>query len=278
MEIIIPKYLKEYFESLEKEHGITLSLPQKNWYTMKYKELGEQIKQEFPSTPDESFMGSTDGFWYLRDLNEAREAGRISRVPYQPQCMVYSAWDLGFRDACSIWFFQILPSGAVHIIDYYENSGEGLAHYYSHIKTLKFADRIEMHYMPHDAAAHEKASGLSVEIKARDLGMPVTVLQRYNPSKSTFVLEIQRAREVLSRCFIDEERCAVGIKSLENYRKKWNESMAFYTDEPVHDSASHAADSFRYLSQAVELKSRRPTAISLEEERRKIAQINRKRV
>lgn len=275
MHIPIPKYLTEYFESLEKEHGITLTLPQKRWYTMKYNELGENIKQEYPSTENESFMGSSEGFWYLKEVNEARQVKRITTVPFQPQCLVNTAWDLGFRDATSIWFYQQLPSGAIHIIDYYENSGEGLAHYVAYMKTLPYYGKMGVHYMPHDAAAHEKGSGLSVEQQAKDLGLDVRILKRYNPSKSTLLMEIQRARSLLARCYFDEEKCAVGIKCLESYRKKWNEFMACYTSDAVHDFASHGADAFRALAQAVETEARRPNFQQLEDERKKIARARR---
>lgn len=278
MEIIIPKYLTDYFTSLEKEHGISLTLPQKRWYTMKYKELGEEIRQEYPSTAEESFMGSSDGFWYLRELNMSREQGRITTVPFQPQCVVQTAWDLGYRDKTAIWFFQHLPSGAIHVIDYYENSGEGLAFYYSYLRTLPYYKSITVHHMPHDAAAHEKGSGLSLEQQAKELGLDVNILRRYNNANSTLIMEIQRCREVIARCFFDEEKCAVGIKCLENYRKKWNESMACYTDSPVHDWASHGSDSFRYMCQAIETMARTPDKKALEEERKKIRNARRQMI
>lgn len=280
IEITIPKYLKEYFESLKKEHGIEITLPQQRWYTMKYKELGEDIRQEYPSTPEEAFMGSSEGFWYLKELSEAREQGRITNVPYQNQIPVQTAWDLGFRDKTSIWFYQQLPSGAIHVIDYYENSGEGLIHYVSHMKTTPYKDNLFKHHMPHDAAAHDLASGLSVAQQAKELGLDVNILSRYNSSgsRSKFMLEIQRVRNLLSRCYIDEGNCAVGIKCLENYRKKWNESMSCYIDDAIHDWASHGSDAFRYLSQAVETQARRKGSSTIEEDREKIRKARRRRI
>lgn len=278
IDIPIPKYLNEYFESLEKEHGIELSLPKKRWYTMKYKELGEEIRQEYPSTPEESFMGSSEGYWYLKELNEARQQHRITNVPFQPQCLVHTAWDLGFRDQTSIWFYQQLPSGAIHIIDYYENSGEGLAHYVAYLNSQKYRDVYGTHHMPHDAAAHEKGSGLSVAQQAKDSGLDVNILRRYTSSKSSFIMEIQRARNLIGRCYFDESHCAVGIRNLENYRKKWNESMVCYTSEPVHDVASHGSDAFRYLAQAVETEARKPSDAKMEQERKKIQKAKRYRI
>jgi len=278
IEIPIPRYLGDYFTSLEKEHGITLTMPQKRWYTMKYKELGEEIRQEYPSTPDESFMGSSDGFWYLKELNRARQDGRITKIPFQSQCLVHTAWDIGYNDSTCIWFFQQLPSGAIHVIDYYENAGEGVAHYAAYLMTLKYRASYGKHHMPHDAAAHEKGTGLSYERQARELGLDVNILKRYNPSKTSFLAEIQRTRNLIDRCWFDEEGAATGIRMLENYRKKWNEQMVSYTSEPVHDFASHGADAFRYLAQAVEKKARKSDGTELEEERQKLRAARRSRI
>lgn len=273
-----PKYLQEYYESLDKQYGINLTNDQMNWYTMKYTELGDQIKQEYPSTDDEAFMLSSDGYWYLKEVNEARQEGRITNVPYQPQTYVYTAWDLGFRDSTSIWFFQLLPSGAVHIIDYYENSGEGLHHYAAHINTLPYKAMIKIHFMPHDAAAHDLVSGLSVAKQAKELGMDVQILNRNSVGRTKFMLEVQRCRTLIKRCYFDSSKTAAGIKCLENYRKKWNESMASYTDEALHDWASHGSDAFRYMAQAIETVVRRPDGATLEEERKKIKAARRRRV
>ena len=35
-------------------------------------------------------------------------------------------WDLGIGNAMAIWFSQSLRSGELRLIDYYENSGEGI--------------------------------------------------------------------------------------------------------------------------------------------------------
>ena len=166
----------------------------------------------------------------------------------------------------------------MHIIDYYENSGEALSHYISYIQTLPYKEKMGSYHMPHDAGAHELGSGLSVAQQAKDLGVDVNILNRYNPSKSSMVMEIQRARNLIARCYFDESNTAQGVKCLESYRKKWNESMVCYTSEPVHDIASHGSDAFRYLAQAVETNARRPDKSRLEAERRKIKNARRMRI
>jgi hypothetical protein len=47
-------------------------------------------------------------------------------------------------------------------------------------------------------------------------------------------------------------QCAKGIDCLDNYRKKWNESIGNWSDEPVHDQASHGADAFMQFAQGWE--------------------------
>lgn len=53
---------------------------------------------------------------------------RIGNVPYDPSMEVITAWDIGVGDATAIIFVQRYGM-ELRVIDYYENSGEGLAHY-----------------------------------------------------------------------------------------------------------------------------------------------------
>lgn len=47
-----------YFDNLEKELGRKFPLPQRYWYSKKKEELGEKVKEQFPSTPEEAFLSS----------------------------------------------------------------------------------------------------------------------------------------------------------------------------------------------------------------------------
>jgi hypothetical protein len=52
-------------------------------------------------------------------------------------------------------------------------------------------------------------------------------------------------------CWFDEENCRLGIDALMNYQKRYNEKSGSYSEKPLHNWASHAADAFRYLSTSV---------------------------
>ncbi|MEZ8965502.1 terminase [Vibrio breoganii] len=56
--LAIGKAMREYFQGIEEAMDTTLSDEQKQWYLDKYDEQGEEMKQEFPSTPLEAFLTS----------------------------------------------------------------------------------------------------------------------------------------------------------------------------------------------------------------------------
>jgi hypothetical protein len=61
---------------------------------------------------------------------------------------------------------------------------------------------------------------------------------------------IEAVRQMLSITYIDERKCSHLIKCLENYHKKYNEKTQSYSESPLHDWTSHAADSARYMANA----------------------------
>ena len=83
----------------------------------------EQYAQEFECSFDAAVVGSYYGKLMLR----TEQDGRIAGVPYDPAALVWTAWDLGIRDATAIWFAQV-AGREIRIIDYYEASGVDLGH------------------------------------------------------------------------------------------------------------------------------------------------------
>ena len=68
---------KEYFEQVEDECKTNLSYGQRAWYIAKRRLLGEDIKQEFPSTVDEAFEATIQGAYFSEQFKKIRrEIGR----------------------------------------------------------------------------------------------------------------------------------------------------------------------------------------------------------
>lgn len=252
--VTIPNRLLTYFDALEAELGITLTEAQKAWYVKKEATQGEDMRREYPSTPEEAFHASVEGAYFKRQMSEARKAGRITAIPINPAIPVETWWDIGHNDQTAIWFTQTVGR-EVHVINYYANSGEGMAHYAGILR--EFADTHGITYLshngPHDIDHFEFGAGKSVWESAIEHGIKFNVIPR-TPSKQD---SIEAARNFLGYCWFDEERCEEGINALDNYRKQWDEKRGCYKDNPYHDWASDGADGFQCLAMGHKFLSQR---------------------
>jgi hypothetical protein len=235
----LPSYYSGYFSLLEKKTDSQLEASQKAWYIKRASTQGDDMKREFPSTPEEAFETSNEGLYYGRQIAEARQSGRIRRIYYDANTSVHTAWDLGYNDSTAIWWYQICGQ-EIHFLEYYENSGEPLTHYLYLVKSKSYS--YGKHIVPHDAAVHEYSTGLSRVEVARNLGINFTIAPDV-----ALIDGIDATRNILNRCWFDEIKCAAGIKALENYKKEWNDRHGCWSSRPLHNFASHGADAFRMM-------------------------------
>ena len=233
--------LRKYFESLETKHGITLSPARKAWYAAKARILLDDMKREYPSTIEEAFEQSLRGTYYLEQMTMVRKQGRICSVPHQAGIRVDTWWDLGIDDAMAIWFVQIVGR-ETHLIDYLEDSGEGLSYYAEELDRLAKLNRYVygQHVAPHDIRVRELGTGTTRIETARALGIDFAVAPKMEVADG-----IQAVRNRLSVCWFDAEKCDKGIRALDAYQKEWDSNRGTYKKTPLHNWASHGADAFR---------------------------------
>ena len=200
-----------------------------------------QYEQEYECSFDAAIIGAV----YAKELLATRKANRITNTPYNAERLVYTAFDIGKRDATAIWFFQLI-SGDIRIIDYFEDSMEAAPYYASILKGKDY--KFDTIYLPHDSERSEAATGVTFAQVMRGNGFKVEVL------KATAVEDgINAARMIFPRCYFDEKRCEAGLEALQAYQWGYNVRMDELKTAPVHNWASHGADAFRYL--AVSIKS-----------------------
>lgn len=205
----------------------------------------EIIQQEYYC----SFDRGVDGSYYAKQLAILRDKCQIKRIEYDSYAEVHTAWDLGFCDSTCIFFYQLIQ-GEIRIINYYENHGEGLAHYVKELDKIRIENGYVYgkHYVPHDASARSNQTGHSYVRYAQEMGIKLQNLPR-----EEIDIGIERVRKYLPRCWFDQTKCEKGLKALENYQKTFNDKMKVYSDNPLHNWASHGADAFRYLCMSAEL-------------------------
>lgn len=206
----------------------------------------QQFAQEFEC----SFAAGVPGAYYASLLEQAEQEKRIGRVPWEPRLPVITAWDLGIGDATAIWFAQEVAR-EIRIIDYYEASGAALSHYVKRLGQLPYV--YGDHLLPHDVEVHELGSGTTRLETLRRLGLKVRVL-RQNAVEDG----IEAVRNLVPRCWFDAEKCARGLDALRLYRPEFDAKRQVFSQRPLHDWTSHAADAFRYLAMGLKLSSRGP--------------------
>jgi hypothetical protein len=204
----------------------------------------EEYDQEWFLSIDAAIKGA----YYGKILSRIAKMGQIGRVPYDPNLPVDTDWDLGMNDKMTVWFSQHARSAReMRLIDYYENSGEGLSHYAGVLRKRATECGYEygVHHGPHDINVRELGTGITRLKRAAELGITFVVTPRVKDKQE----HIDAVRALLPRCYFDEERCALGLEALRQYRKKWSDKLQTFSGSPLHDWASNAADSFGGLAQ-----------------------------
>lgn len=184
-----------------------------------------------------SFKSPVIGAYYGAAMQKAEKEHRIGHVPVQDGYPVHTTWDLGMDDSMSIWFFQHIGQ-EIHFVDYYESSGEGLAHYAQVMQERHYL--YGKHYAPHDISVRELGTGKSRFEVAKGLGI------RFEVGANLSVEDgINATRTMLSQCWFDYEKTYRGVNCMKNYKKDWDEKNKVFRLVPKHDWASHGADSMR---------------------------------
>lgn len=237
--------MQEYFAKVEAEASVTLSPGQKAWYVKKHAVMGEEMKREFPSTPDEAFEASLEGTYFAKQMEQVRNAKGIKPIAWEPSRPVHTFWDLAQnRDYMSVWFFQHIGD-EYRFIRYIQAAGEDFGWFKNQMNSFGYV--YGEHYFPHDGDHHQQTpQGIMTRRQiANTYGIaPIKIVARCKDKQAS----IDVAKTVLPRCKFCEVNAAQGIILLDSYRKKWNEKDGYWMDKPLHNEASHCADAFMTFS------------------------------
>ena len=266
-----------------------------NWYDNPWfpESLNKVRLRDKKNKPDKygwiwegNFNVNNEASVYGKWIEKARSQGRIREGIYDPSLPVFTVWDLGYSDDTAIWWFQV-AGNEIRVIDYYENNRQDMRHYAEQIygreipeeyckfgangkilsfklgNPLKDAEHRSSysyadHYVPHDAANKLlQAGGRSVVDQLFELGVKSKVVAATSQQN-----QISAARSAIDLAWFDPVRCKAGIRCLKKYAFAEKESGG-YSQTPVHDIYSHAADAFEVLAQVwktakVEAKAEKP--------------------
>ena len=171
------------------------------------------------------------------------EKERVGDVEWQPSWPVYTAWDIGRRDATACVFFQVGP-GAVYVIDYHEEMGTDVPYWAKLLseKPYTYGD----HYFPWDARLTTFAAPRSVIQQFADLkvkGLKIV-------GETDAADRIAAGRILLRRAYFSRQRSTQLLDHLRAYHYKWDDKLKVLSRDPEHDFSSHGADAFGYMAVA----------------------------
>lgn len=251
--VIITEKDHEYFHQIEAKIGRELNMRKRAWYVTTRRQLfaGDQqmMFQEYPSTLDEAFSISMEGTFYANQLAAARKEGRIqARIPIMPGVPCFTFWDIGNSDGTAIWVMQRIGN-EWRCVRFYEAWGEPYSHAVQWLQSLGLV--WDTMYLPHDA--DHVRQGATINKSPRQMLEDLMPGVRFEtvPRIEDINWGIQQTRDVFPLLWFDEEHCKEGLIHIENYRRKWNERQACWSNVPDKTGGhSEAADALRQFAQA----------------------------
>lgn len=189
------------------------------------------------------YRRTLDGSVYAEQIRKVYEEKRVCRVLPIAGKPVETFWDLGKRDHTAIWFAQ-MQLGEYRILDFYQNTGPQLEHYMETVRDRGYI--LGNIWLPHDAD-NERLGAKTISGQVRDFFGP-NVSVRVIPRMSKKAIGIEAVRKIMPNCYFNEETTRDGLKALGRFRYDVDQDTGGYSQNPLHDENSDAADAFAQLA------------------------------
>ncbi len=270
---VIDDVARRYFEKNAQrfqEMGVKLTEGQVRWWAQEKRTLGLFMSRENPSFLDECWTTPVPGSIYAEAIERARSEGRVCSMPISEGHLVHTAWDLGAPRQTRVIYFQVVGEW-IHIVDIDPVTDETIVQRVSRMRNKGY--HYGSHYMPHDAKQTERSGKtLATEFAAAWLKVDPELIGRYdaltgkmNPDedyRKTGLRFVPRTQDVwvginaglqnFNKLKFRASHCDEGLNVLALYRTPNIKEGAPDKGEPVHDHASHLADSFRTLFESLQ--------------------------
>lgn len=212
------------------------------------------------------FNAAVRGAYYGKLINKLGST-ITDHIEYDPLRPTHLAFDIGYSDDTSIWFFQT-DGKTIHIVDFFTVSGYSADDILSALRGSTLPDNSTFpayaygtFWLPHDAKNKSFQTGKSV----RELFLAQKAQVRMVPELSVQD-GIQAARITLPTCVFNvgtdstqptpsQTRVRQGLNALKVYQREWDDKKRIFKQTPLHDWSSNPADAFRYLSLAINSNS-----------------------
>lgn len=196
-------------------------------------------RQEFEC----DFEAAIRGAYYGDQLNAMEAKGHMGSFPWDPELPVLTAWDIGYTDDTSIWFFQT-NGKEFKMIDFFTGSGYSVSGIVEMLQEKPYTYSTAA--LPHDAKNKSFQTGKSTLEQLAAFDLPCKVL----PALSV-IDGIQAVRATLPKVYFNtdcEDVRVEGLDALRMYQREWDTKNKRFKDSPKHDWSSNPADAMRMFA------------------------------
>jgi len=197
----------------------------------------DMIQQEYYCSYEVGRIGSV----YGKQLEGVQE--RVCKLPVLKDKPVDLFLDLGRADSTAIIFMQRVGK-ELRVIDFIEENGRDVGFYVKELLERKYW--YGNMWLPHDAFNKRMESAKTIAEQFQEGGFKI----KHVP-KSSIANGIMEGRKIMPYVWFDEDRTINLLKALENYHYEYNQRRKMFTNNPLHDWSSHAADAFRYMAVSI---------------------------
>ncbi len=197
---------------------------------------------------DGEYQAAPKGAYFAELLATARLERRIGHIPAEPLLETHVGFDLGNGPNMCLVFTQWIGK-EVRIVETLagndEAASEGWPWYIRELKRRKYVyGKI---ILPHDARIRQRSTGKGDEAALIEAGFNTTVVPRMDPGE-----RVKLIQRFLPSCWIDENKCADGLRSWKSYCEDYDEKLRI-SRGPLHNWASHYSDALGHVAQAYEM-------------------------
>lgn len=193
------------------------------------------------------YASVVEGAYFAKHLTDAKQAGRIGKVPPDP-LMIYRVFvDIGGTgaraDAFTMWVAQFIGL-EVRVLDYYEAQGQPMTAHLQWLRERGYTPGKTKVWLPHDGSQQDKVNDTSYERAFKAAEYETVVVP--NQGKGAAKTRIEAARRLFPSIWFNEETTEAGRSALGFYHEKRDQERGIGLG-PDHDWSSHGADSFGLL-------------------------------
>jgi hypothetical protein len=246
-----PEWLRNAATLLRKGGWIELDAAQRAWYAHTAALQDDDMKREYPATPDEAFEASIEGAFYKKELARAVQQGRYADFPYDPRLgAVWTFHDIG-RGVHACWWAQ-RDKGYWRFFLYREWHHGGVADTARILQEERSTRGLTYarHMLPHDGTTKDWSADLSrADELASRLGVTRDMIDVVPRTKDVFA-DHQTVKNFIDLSRFDRQGAPEGWTCLSSYKRAYSDTLGAYLEKEHEGPEIHGADAYRTAAMA----------------------------